>query len=313
MSNSEIEKVDNRVFENCFGQDVVVSMDDDAWVQFDWAVGQGWPMEDWVMELDAIREPQYSLGERISGELWRLICTRYKHGYDCPEPTPPHDYEGFLQAVQAGEIEESYIETDDVSTHEDVVSRPLPLFSGAVEIVEMPRKYWLHIEFLVQIGTNFRSWANEENEKRLETEPNKSLSDYLKDALSQSEERHFLRNSDIPLFINPEGYQKPSFKVWDSARFINQNYSERSVMNALGEQETVSLSKKHWQHFDWLAQSKKQDMDKWTSKIDIGRHKYDGFNVTFEGYLEMQLVQDESRRHQAGEVVPLFINPERPI
>ncbi len=54
-------------------------------------------------------------------------------------------------------------------------------------------------------------------------------------------------------------------------------------------------------------------MDKWTAKLDIGRHNYEGFEISFSAYMEMQLVSDEAKRHRAGEDVPLFINPHRPL
>ncbi|WP_208352749.1 hypothetical protein [Pseudaestuariivita rosea] len=86
----------------------------------------------------------------------------------------------------------------------------------------------------------------------------------------------------------------------------------RLVKNAFGVDETVTLSRRLWQHFDWL-ESNGKDMGEWTKKLDIERHSYEGFNITFRGYIEMALVQDEARRHRAGEDVPLFINPHRPL
>ena len=84
----------------------------------------------------------------------------------------------------------------------------------------------------------------------------------------------------------------------------------RMLKNAFGVEEVVSLAVKHWKHFDWMAEQGK-DMDEWLKKLDLERHSHKGFIIDFEGYIEMGLVMDERRRHQAGENVPLFINPHR--
>lgn len=86
----------------------------------------------------------------------------------------------------------------------------------------------------------------------------------------------------------------------------------RLVKNAFDQDETVALRDSLWKHFDWLA-SKRYNMDKWTAKLDIDRHGYEGFHISLEAYIEMALVKDEARRHRAGEDVPLYINPNRDI
>ncbi len=98
-----------------------------------------------------------------------------------------------------------------------------------------------------------------------------------------------------------------------NGQFIeDEQYLGRSVKNALGVDETVTLPARHWKHFDWLA-SHGFDMDKWTAQLDLGRHEYSGFEISFSAYLEMQLVKDEAHRHRKGEPVPLHINPHRPL
>lgn len=99
-----------------------------------------------------------------------------------------------------------------------------------------------------------------------------------------------------------------------NGQFIeDEQYIGRKVKNALGVMETVTLPLRHWKHYDWLQTSQGWNMEKWTSELDVDRHSYSGFNITFQGYLEMQLVMDEAHRHRAGEKVPLFINPHRPL
>ncbi len=92
----------------------------------------------------------------------------------------------------------------------------------------------------------------------------------------------------------------------------DEQYVGRKIKNALGVDEVVTLPMRHWKHFDWLA-SKGYNMNKWSAKLDIGRHNYEGFKISFSAYMEMQLVSDEAKRHRAGEDVPLFINPHRPL
>jgi hypothetical protein len=89
----------------------------------------------------------------------------------------------------------------------------------------------------------------------------------------------------------------------------DKQYVGRMVKNAFGMDEVVSLKNSHWRHFDWLEANGK-DMDEWLKALDVERHSHKGFNISLETYLEMALVQDEARRHRAGEDVPLFINPE---
>jgi len=83
----------------------------------------------------------------------------------------------------------------------------------------------------------------------------------------------------------------------------------RRVKNAFDQDETVTLTSRHWKHFDWLA-SKGYNMDKWTAKLDVDRHGYEGFNISLHRYIGMSLVLDEERRFHKGEDVPLFINPD---
>lgn len=84
------------------------------------------------------------------------------------------------------------------------------------------------------------------------------------------------------------------------------------VKNAFGVEEPVTLPSTHWKHYDWLEAHGK-DMDEWLKALDIERHSHKGFKISLNAYLEMALVQDEARRHRAGEGVPLFINPNRVV
>lgn len=98
-----------------------------------------------------------------------------------------------------------------------------------------------------------------------------------------------------------------------NGQFIeDEQYIGRMVRSALGVDERVELPRRHWKHYDWLAENGR-DMNDWTAKLDIERHRHKGFNITLQAYIEMALVQDEARRHRAAENVPLFINPHRPL
>lgn len=86
----------------------------------------------------------------------------------------------------------------------------------------------------------------------------------------------------------------------------------RFVKNAFGVDESISLPITHWKHFDWLAEIG-TDMDQFTMDCDVNRHINQPYRISFSGYVCKKLVRDEARRHRAGEDVPLFINPDRPL
>lgn len=90
----------------------------------------------------------------------------------------------------------------------------------------------------------------------------------------------------------------------------NHEWTGRLVRNAFGVDEVIRLPEPHWKHFDWLA-SIGADMDKFTMDCDLKRHDNPMFHTSFSGYVEIMLVNDEARRHRAGDDVPLFINPNR--
>jgi len=83
----------------------------------------------------------------------------------------------------------------------------------------------------------------------------------------------------------------------------------RLVKNAFHEDEAVTLTERHWKHFDWL-QKQGVDVDSWTAELDVLRHSHEGYIVSLSGYLEMSLVNSEQRRFREGEDMPLFINPD---
>ena len=92
----------------------------------------------------------------------------------------------------------------------------------------------------------------------------------------------------------------------------NTEWAGRLVKNAFGVDEAIRLPETHWKHFDWLA-SKGADMDKFTMECDVNRHNNPMYQTDLSRYICSMLVRDEARRHRAGEDVPLFINPDRPI
>lgn len=312
MVDIDNPEVTARGFKNCFGQDVTVSLRADYWTYFDWVQAKGWPMEQWVMEVDAERASTEELSDLIEYDLWCLICTRYKYGLECPEPIPPENYGVFEAGVEAGEIIEARIDRAHMGTHEDLVSKPVFLPNGAVEFVELPRKYWLHVDVFRSLNIDFRAWIAERYDQWCVALPHGSLRDFLIEELSKSEESLCTQNATVPAYINPAGYEKPKFKVWSMAGLVNQNHIERTVTNALGEEETVSLPENHWKHFDWIR-SKGKDMDAWVKKLDVERHTHEGFEITLAGYMEMALTKDEDRRQRAGQIVPLFIDPYRSV
>ena len=83
----------------------------------------------------------------------------------------------------------------------------------------------------------------------------------------------------------------------------------RLVKNAFRQDETVTLTERHWKHFDWLK-GQGVDVESWTAELDVLRHSHEGYIVSLSGYLEMSLVNSEQRRFLEGEDMPLFINPD---
>lgn len=92
----------------------------------------------------------------------------------------------------------------------------------------------------------------------------------------------------------------------------NGGFTPRYVKNAFGIDEAIMLPGSHWKHYDWLK-SIGFDVEEFTKNCDLWRHEITDFNVDLAGYIEMALVEDEAKRHRAGEDVPLFINPDRII
>lgn len=98
-------------------------------------------------------------------------------------------------------------------------------------------------------------------------------------------------------------------KICNGLNLEDEQRVGRLLKNAFGVEEVVTLKLKHWKHFDWLADNGK-DMDEWVAKLDIERHRHEGFHITLRGYIEMGLVQSERKAYLSGKDVPLFINPE---
>lgn len=82
----------------------------------------------------------------------------------------------------------------------------------------------------------------------------------------------------------------------------------RLVPNAFGCDEIVTLSVRHWKHFDWLS-AKGINMALWTKEADICRHRI-GYRCDWDSALAQMLQNDENRRHFTNLECPLFIRGE---
>lgn len=197
-----------RRISNGFGKKEIVSLPQKYWNYYDWCVAQGWDMDEWGMYYDLHRKQDATFSDVIYFNLWRLLCSRYKQGLSCPPNSPPDFYEDFLQEIETGKYREIF--TNDVSDKNDrdeIMHRPFLNSKEVSEIIALPRKYWLHLEYLYIRGKDTKSWIKELDSKRIDCKiPDQNLTDYLKNALIQSENEHFHTDEDMPLYINPEGY-----------------------------------------------------------------------------------------------------------
>ncbi len=193
-----------RLVKNGFGKLETVTLPKGYWEYFDWCVQQGWDMDEWTMYQDYDRLPDDSFSEKIHFEFWRLLCSRHKQGLLCPPNCPPDGYDDFLEDIESGKYSEILPNDSDINNMGERVSKPLITASDQVEIVSLPRRHWLHFEWLYIHGRDMEAWVKKLDLERHTYEGFRiTLERYLEMALVMDEANRHRAGEDVPLFINP--------------------------------------------------------------------------------------------------------------
>lgn len=187
------------------------------------------------------------------------------------------------------------------SSDDEWVGRTIKNAFGIDETVVMQVSHWKLLDWLSDQGSNMQQWIVDADMARHHAKYTLSLSQEIIRSLVHAEKKLFFEGKECPLFINPDGYKKPSESKESGTS------ATRELTDAKGEKVSVTLLDNYWRLFDWLGRHE-MDMDHWVKEKDVTRDK-GNMILSLQSEIMLCLRDEERQRFLDGRPCPLCISP----
>lgn len=123
------------------------------------------------------------------------------------------------------------------------------------EIVQLLVRDWRHFDWLSDQGVDMNKWTKDADLERHRSEYRMSLSGELQASLRHDEKRRYLAGKNVPLFIEPDGYDGIIEPEDIPERLDTDNdWFDQDLRLSDGRDIRISMQGKYWRYFNWLVE-----------------------------------------------------------